>query len=72
MGRKKVAAVRAVAEARGWLPPEAPLPDDAALAEAFGRSRPLPSSCVSSLEPWRALAAQWCAQGIQGTTIHAA
>ena len=72
MGRKKVAQVREVAGGRGWLAPEAPLPDDAALAAAFERRQPLPPSCVSGLEPWRGQIARWRAQGIQGTTIHAA
>ena len=35
------------------------------------RKEPLPSTCISSLEPWRAQIANWYAAGIQGTTIHA-
>jgi hypothetical protein len=31
MGRRKAAQIREVAEARGWLATEAPLPDDATL-----------------------------------------
>lgn len=72
MGRRKIAQVREVAAACGWLALDAPLPDDAALAARFARKETLPSSCVSSLEPWRQQIAQWYAQGIQGTTIHAA
>ncbi len=73
MGRRKIAHVREVAVARGWLAPTVPLPDDAALATAFERPpQVLPSSCVSSLEPWRERITQWYGQGIQGTTIHAA
>ena len=49
-----------------------PLPDDATLAAAFERRQSLPPSCVSGLEPWRGQIARWHAQGIQGTTIHAA
>ena len=72
MGRKKVAHVRAVATERGWLAPSSPLPDDAVLSAQFDRREAPPASCVSTLEPWRGQVAQWHAQGIQGTTIHAA
>ena len=73
MGRRKIAQVREVAAERGWLTAEVPLPDDATLAAAFERpQQALPASCVSSLAPWRERISQWHAQGIQGTTIHAA
>ncbi len=36
MGRPKVAAFRALAVAHGWLDPDTPLPDDAAVAAAVG------------------------------------
>lgn len=72
MGRRKVAQVRTVAAELGWLAPDSPLPDDATLAAQFDRQEALPSSCVSTLEPWRSQVTQWHAQGIQGTTIHAA
>ena len=71
MGRKKIAQVREVANARGWLVPNTTLPDDAVLAAALARKEPLPVSCISSLEPWREQIANWHAAGIQGTTIHA-
>ena len=71
MGRKKIAQVREVATARGWLAPEAQLPDDATLATLFARQAALPVSCVSTLEPWRDLITQWHNAGVQGTTIHA-
>jgi transposase len=73
MGRRKIAHVREVAAERGWLALEVPLPDDTVLAAVFERPQQgLPSSCVSSLEPWRERITQWHTQGIQGTTIHAA
>ena len=72
MGRKKIAAVRELASERGWLAAEVPLPDDAVLASVFTRPSALPPSCVSGLEPWRALIERWHGQGIQGTTIHGA
>jgi transposase len=70
MGRKKLREVRELAEARGWLSPDVPLPDDAVLAECFGARPTLPASCVSSAEPWRDEIAQWHAAGIKGTRIH--
>jgi transposase len=71
MGRKKVAQIREVALARGWLAADAALPDDAVVAAALMRREPLPSTCVSTLEPWREQIANWYAAGIQGTTIQA-
>ena len=72
MGRKKLARMRAMAHERGWLAPEVPLPDDAALAAVFARPTGVPPQCVSGLEPWRDQIVAWRDQGIQGTTIHAA
>jgi transposase len=72
MGRRKAAALRAVAEAQGWLCTAVPLPDDATLSQVLAPSASLPASCVSSLEPLRAVIEPWFDAGIQGTTIHAA
>jgi hypothetical protein len=71
MGRKKIAQVRELASACGWLAPDTALPDDAVLALALVRKEPLPSTCISTLEPWRAQIGNWYAAGVQGTTIHA-
>ncbi|MCK9540326.1 IS21 family transposase [Dokdonella sp.] len=71
MGRPKAAAVRAVAQGRGWLEPAVPLPDDAVLAQVF-TVPPRPASCISTLEPFRRQLEQWLRAGIQGTTIHRA
>jgi transposase len=71
MGRPKSAAVRAVADERGWLDPSVPLPDDDMLAAVFGNA-PRPTPCVSSLEPFRPQIERWIEAGTQGTTIHAA
>lgn len=71
MGRKKIAQVRTIAVARGWLAPDTPLPEDAILSAALMRKEALPTTCISTLEPWRAQIANWYAAGIQGTTIHA-
>ncbi len=71
MGRGKVGAFRALAQAQGWLDPHGALPDDAALAAAMGaelRAR----STISTAEPHRARIERWMAEGIAGTVIHAA
>lgn len=71
MGRSKSAAVRAIGDARGWLDPATPLPDDTALAAVFA-NKTAPTSCVSTLLPYRDAITQWIGEGLQGTTIHAA
>jgi hypothetical protein len=71
MGRKKIAQVREIANERGWLAPEASLPEDAVLASVLARKEALPASCISTLEPWREQITKWHAAGIQGSTIHA-
>ncbi len=71
MGRKKVAQIREIANAHGWLAPDAALPDDATVVAALMRKEPLATTCISTLEPWREQVANWYAAGIQGTTIHA-
>lgn len=71
MGRRKLKQVRAAAAARGWLAPATALPDDAALAGAFSPTVRA-ATCVSSLEPLRAVIEGWFRTGLQGTTIHAA
>lgn len=71
MGRKKLKQVRATAAAQGWLVAGTALPDDAALAAVWG-AVPRAATCVSTLEPLRETVAKWFADGLQGTTIHAA
>ena len=71
MGRKKVAQLREIARERDWLTLDSPIPDEATLAAVLGRKETLPSSCLSTLEPWREQVSQWHRAGIQGTTIHA-
>jgi hypothetical protein len=62
MGRTKVAALRALAAAQGWLAPEATLPDDATIAAASGPARRA-RSIISTVGPYRALVEPWAAQG---------
>jgi hypothetical protein len=72
MGRKKIALVREIAARHGWLGREAALPDEDVMAAMLARKEtPPPSSCVSTLEPWRAQITKWRATGVQCTTIHA-
>jgi transposase len=71
MGRRKLAAFRALAAAQGWLDSEVPLPEDEAIAAAVGQARRAPSS-VSSVEPYRELVASWVEQKISAVAIHAA
>jgi transposase len=71
MGRHKVAVFRALCSKRGWLDPEAALPDDAAIAAALGAARRAASS-LSSVEPHRDLVRRWAEQGVCGVAIHAA
>lgn len=70
MGRGRLGALRALAQQRGWLEPDAPLPDDATLAASLGAPRRA-ASTISSLEPLRALVQQWFDMGVQGRSIHA-
>jgi hypothetical protein len=71
--RKRLQALSGIpAQERGWLEPDAALPEDTVLATLFPRREGFPSQCVSGLEPWRAQIAAWREEGIQRTTIHAA
>jgi len=71
MGRRKVAAFRALADHNGWLEPDAPLPEDAQIATVVGEARRARST-ISTVEPFRELIGRWDAQGVQGVAIHAA
>ena len=65
MGRRKVAALRALAAERGWLAPEAALPDDETIATAVGQARRARST-ISSAEPYRTLVERWAARREHG------
>ena len=71
MGRDRLGALRALAEAQGWLSPQAELPDDATLAAALGSPKRA-ASTVSSVEPLRNVVQHWFDAGVQGRAIHAA
>ncbi|MGN3967377.1 hypothetical protein ACS0ZG_35970 [Burkholderia gladioli] len=72
MGRKTLTNARREAQTRGSLDPAQPLPDDTVIAGVFGRTPHLPSTCVSTVEPFREQIRGWLAAGVQGTMIHAA
>jgi transposase len=71
MGRRQLAALRAVAPREGWRDPAQPLPEDAAIAAALGAPKRA-SSTVSTLDAHRALITDWISQGVNGAAIHAA
>ena len=54
MGRKKLTTMQRQAEARGWLDPAQPLPDDAVIARS-------PHACVSTAEPFGKQIRSWAA-----------
>jgi len=69
MGRKKVEALRRVADQKGWLDPSHSLPDDATLAEVLRppASRPQTQSAVL---PYQEDVKKWCREGVRGTVIY--
>ena len=69
MGRNKAAEFRELALKSGWLNPQAPLPTDENLSEAFSCKSPLPIQS-SSVEPFADEIKSWVEQGISGTVIH--
>jgi transposase len=71
MGRNKAARLRVLASEQGWLSPQGPLPEDAAIVAAVGTARRARST-VSSVEPHRAQVERWLDQGVSGVAIHAA
>jgi len=71
IGRAKVAHIRQLAGAQGWLEPSGPMPDDTQLATLFKVARTAAPN-VSSVEPFRDEILGWHAQGIQVTTIRQA
>src|SRR5690554_5996406 len=68
LGRPKLAQLRQQALERGWLEPDSPLPDEAVLAEAFGKTR-RSASTQSPLEPHRQQITEWMAAGVSGPVI---
>jgi transposase len=71
MGRRSAAALRTLAEERGWLGSEAALPEDSEIAAAI-KAPKRARSTVSALEPLRAQIASWYGQGVSGVVIHTA
>jgi hypothetical protein len=71
MGRRKIAAFRALCQLQGWLDPAAVLPEDVALAAAVGQGKRARST-ISSAESHREVVSRWIAQGVSGVAIHGA
>ncbi len=71
MGRRKAGQWRELAQERGWLDSQAPLPDDEAVAAALSPPKRA-STTISTLEEHRAKVASWVEQGVAGTAIHQA
>jgi hypothetical protein len=71
IGRAKVAQIRQLAGAQGWLDPSGPMPEDAQLCALFKVARAAAQN-VSSVEPFRDDILAWHAQGIQASTIRRA
>lgn len=69
--RKKVRQVRAMALKNHWLDTQHELPNDEVLAQHFKITSP-PLITQSSVLPYRERVEEWCQQGIQASTIHAA
>lgn len=70
MGRDKATRLREVGHAQGWLDPDKPLPEEAAIAQVLGGIKRA-ASTVSSLEPWREQISAWIDSDVSGTVMHA-
>lgn len=71
IGRTKCAAIRALAQVKGWLD-GGPLPDDKELSTVLdaGKTPRARQSCVT--HPFEEQVRQWVGQGVQATTIYQA
>ena len=70
----KAAEIRRVAEAKGWLDVEAPLPGNDVLSQAIGirSSSVVTRHSQSCVEPYREQVKAWADQGVACTTIYQA
>ena len=73
-GRRSAAEIRRVAEAKGWLDVEAPLPGNDVLSQAIGirSSSVVTRHSQSCVEPYREQVKAWADQGVACTTIYQA
>lgn len=72
IGRAKCAQVRSLAGHHGWLVQDIPIPDDAALAEVFGRKDDTNPTHQSVSQPYEKQIRNWLRDGVCLTTIHQA
>jgi len=70
-GRRKIQIINEIASQQGWLKTSCKIPDDEMLAKFFSKI-PLSPVTQSSVLPYAKQVEEWCQQGIQGSTIHAA
>jgi len=70
MGRLKCAFVRTVAENRGWLSTDVPLPDDTELATVFTTEAIANPTHQSLSLPYEEQIKKWTQEGICWSTIH--
>lgn len=68
-GRKKNKWIRSIANKKGWLNLNQPLPEDSILAKAFCKQEPC-SKTSSTVEPYRESVLAWHKQGIRVSVIH--
>jgi len=66
--RSKIAEVRLIAMEKGWLAPEASLPDEETLAQVFAKEPP--AQQTSLVAPYESLITQWVTQGVNAVVIH--
>ena len=70
-GRRKIKAVREIAEKHGWLDASCELPEEITLKELFAK---VPHAGVggtpSKVEPFKEFIDRWMNEGIQGSTIY--
>jgi hypothetical protein len=67
-GRTKVAEIRLVAQAQGWLAASAVIPDEAVLADVFKRE--LPKVSASKAGAHYDQIQSWVSQGLSAKCIH--
>jgi transposase len=70
-GRRKIQTIYEIALEQGWLKTSCKIPDDETLFSFFCKTSLSPIT-QSSVLPYRTQVEEWCQQGIQGSTIHAA
>ena len=71
LGRTKCQTVRAIAQSKGWLNINTPIPEESVLAKAFTSPR-RSTQTISSVEPYKGQVLEWGEQRIRATVIYQA